>query len=251
VEVGGAVAHIEILLSGMIGRPGIAAQIFQTLSDVGINIDMISTSEVKVSCVIAAADCDRALTSLSAVFEVNSSTLTTASAMAAPPVRGVALDKSQAQLAIRHVPDRPGMAAQVFSRLAQENISVDMIIQSQRCHILAGQPTRDIACTVAQADAEMPRSVLSPSVADWPESELVSNTNVAKGSIVGAGMVGHPGVASQMFAALAQADINIQMIATSEITISCVVAQNEGEKALKAIHRAFNLAGEVAIEVPA
>lgn len=245
------IAKISIVGAGMIGRPGIAATMFQTLADAGVNIDMISTSEVKVSCVIAAADCDRAIAALCQAFEVNSSSLQPAATSDLPPVRGVALHQSQAQLAIRYVPDRPGMAAHLFSLLAAEGISVDMIIQSQRCHILNGIPTRDIACTVAAADLVQAQAVLTPIVNQWERGEIVVDTDVAKVSVVGAGMQGHPGVAAQMFNALASQGFNIKMIATSEIKISCVVAASEGVAALNAIHEVFQLGCATPVQVPA
>ncbi|NEO26405.1 MAG: aspartate kinase [Kamptonema sp. SIO4C4] len=239
------IAKIAIAGAGMIGRPGIAAQMFATLAEAGVNIDMISTSEVKVSCTIANEDCDRAIQALCKTFDIESSPLHLPSHQQienSPPVRGVALDRSQAQLGIRHVPDHPGMAAKIFTLLADQGISVDMIIQSQRCRIIEGTPTRDIACTVAQADINKARSTLDTLVSQWGISEVMVNTAVAKVSIVGAGMIGHPGVAAKMFAALAEHKINIHMITTSEIKISCVVPEEAGVTALQAIHKAFNLA---------
>ncbi|MUH00016.1 ACT domain-containing protein, partial [Scytonema sp. UIC 10036] len=168
-----------------------------------------------------------------------------------PHVRGVALDMNQARLAIRQVQDRPGTAAKIFGLLAQHNVSVDMIIQSQRCHVIDGIPTRDIAFTVARIDAEAAQKMLQQSAAEHGWGEVVLDNDIAKVSIVGAGMVGQPGVAAKMFEALAEHRINIQMIATSEIKISCVVAREEGVKALQAIHAAFELAGTERIQVPA
>ena len=256
VMVDKRVAKVAISGAGMIGRPGIAAQMFQTLAEAGINIEMISTSEVKVSCVIDQADCDRALSSLCQAFEVDSSSLASFTENNSvnpdniPAVRGVALDHNQARLALRHVPDRPGMAAKIFGLLAEKNISVDMIIQSQRCHILNDIPTRDVAFTVAQADGETAKQALEELVKDIDCGEVSVDSAIAKISIVGAGMIGKPGVAAKFFTALAQERINIQMIATSEIKISCVVAEDEGVKALKAVHDAFNLASELEVKVP-
>jgi aspartate kinase len=248
-------AKISIAGAGMIGRPGIAAQMFKALSAANVNIEMISTSEVKVSCTIAPDDCDRAIQALCEVFEVEDSPVCAnniaigfAAAQGAiassnaPPVRGVALDINQAQIAIRHVPDRPGLAAQIFGVLAQKNISVDTIIQSQRCRIINDNPTRDIAFTVAQADAEIARTALEALALQMNCSEVKVDTDVAKVSIVGSGMVGQPGVAARFFEALAKEQINIKMIATSEIKVSCVVTEEDGVKALKAVHEAFKLA---------
>jgi aspartate kinase len=252
-----SIAKISIAGAGMIGRPGIAAQMFTALAEAGVNIQMISTSEVKVSCVIAGTDCDKAIAKLCAVFQIETSTVgavKTAAATAAIDqsiVRGVALDLKQARLAIRQVPDLPGMAAKVFTLLATHNISVDMIIQSQRSHHHNGGFTRDIAFTVAQMDADAAQAVLTQAQAEFGWGAIIVDSAIAKVSIVGAGMVGHPGVAAQMFAALHAEGINIQMIATSEIKVSCVVDEAVGVKALQVIHAAFNLAGSERVVVPA
>ncbi|MEH2407263.1 aspartate kinase [Nostoc sp.] len=255
------IAKVSIAGAGMIGRPGVAAKMFATLAEAGVNIQMISTSEVKVSCVVNAADCDRAVTALRTAFEIEAkskgelltpnSSLLTSHSSPTPPVRGVALDLNQARLAIRQLPDRPGMAAKLFGLLAQHNISVDMIIQSQRCRVINGVPRRDIAFTVSRLDGENAKKMLTQVAAELGWGEVVLNSAIAKVSIVGAGMVGQPGVAAKMFEALAQQQINIQMIATSEIKISCVVAQEQGVKALQAIHAAFELAGSEKFVVPA
>lgn len=126
-----------------------------------------------------------------------------------------------------------------------------MIIQSQRCRIIKGATTRDIAFTVAQMDAESARMALEQATPELGYGEVVVDPTIAKVSIVGAGMVNQPGVAACMFAALAQQQINIQMIATSEIKISCLVAEEDGVKALQAIHAAFELSGTHSIQVPA
>lgn len=252
------IAKISIAGAGMIGRPGVAAQMFSALAAENINILMISTSEVKVSCVINQKDCDRAIHTLCGTFTVNSSPVDESSNIelselkkSAPPVRGVALDLKQARIAIRFVPDRPGMAAKIFTLLAEKGVSVDTIIQSQRCRIIDGIPTRDMAFTVAQADADDARDVLAPLVQEWPFGEIAVNKAIAKVSIVGAGMVNQPGVAAKMFDALAQQQINIQMITTSEIKISCVVDEDQAVTALQAVHAAFELSGTKKIAVPA
>jgi len=249
------IAKVSIVGAGMIGRPGVAAQMFSTLAAASINIQMISTSEVKISCAVAAADCDRAIAALCDTFQVSSSPAgghpPAAIAADLPPVRGAALDLKQAQLAIRHVPDRPGMAAKIFTLLAQRNISVDMIIQSQRCRLVEGVATRDIAFTVAQRDAEEAKALLQRAADEWGQGEVTVDPAIAKVSIVGTGMVGRPGIAARMFEAIAYQQINIQMIATSEIKISCVVPEADGVRALQVVHAAFELSGNEAIVVPA
>ncbi len=267
------IAKVSIAGAGMIGRPGVAAKMFATLAAAGVNIQMISTSEIKVSCVIAAQECDRAVAALRQAFEIEGEEKgdkgdmgdkgdkgdkgqfipmpNAQCPMPHAPVRGVALDMNQARLAIRQVQDRPGTAGKLFGLLADHNISVDMIIQSQRCHIVNGVPMRDIAFTVTRMDAEAAQKMLQAKAAEYGWGEVALDQAIAKVSIVGAGMVGQPGVAAKMFAALAQHHINIQMITTSEIKISCVVAQEEGVKALQVIHAAFGLAGSEKFIVPA
>ncbi|MBD1911227.1 MULTISPECIES: aspartate kinase [unclassified Leptolyngbya] len=247
-------AKVSISGAGMIGRPGVAARMFETLAAAGVNIEMISTSEVQVSCAIPESDCDRAIVALCNAFELTSSPSNLGYAHHdpnQPPVRGAALDRNQARLAIRHVPDRPGLAARIFALLAQHNISVDMIIQSQRCRWVNGIVTRDIAFTVARLDAEMARELLEAAAKDMGFGEVTVDTAIAKVSIVGIGMVGRPGVAAHMFEAIARESINIQMIATSEIKVSCLVSEEDGVRALQTVHAAFGLAGSDRVEVPA
>ncbi len=249
------IAKVSIIGAGMIGRPGVAAQMFSTLAAAGINIQMISTSEVQVSCVVNVQDCDRATAALCATFGVdelpptlNSSPSTLYSKSA---IRGVALDRQQAKLAIRQVPDRPGMAAHLFQLLADKGISVDMIIQSQRCRLVDSTASRDIAFTVALGDADYARDVLVSATPSLGCGGVVVDRAIAKISIVGSTMIGQPGIAACMFAALANRHINIQMIATSEIKLSCIIAEEQAVDALQAIHSAFGLSGEQTIHIPA
>ncbi|HIK22818.1 MAG TPA: aspartate kinase [Thermosynechococcus sp. M3746_W2019_013] len=250
VLVDADIAKVSITGAGMIGRPGVAAQMFSALAAAGINLQMISTSEVNVSCTVAAADAGRAIAVLSQTFDVEAATTVPQETPAAPPVRGVALDPKQARIAIRDVPDRPGMAAAIFQTLADAAISVDMIIQSQRSRSLGGVMTRDIAFTVASADAERATELLREVQAQLGYGDILVDTAIAKVSIVGVGMIHRPGIAAQMFAALARENINIQMIATSEIRVSCVVAESEGVRALRAVHTAFGLDGETPVVIP-
>ena len=250
------IAKVSLVGAGMIGRPRVAAKMFETLAAAGINMLMISTSEVKVSCVVDAEDCEKAIKSLSLAFDVNVADISMSSAdlelgEVPPPVRGVALDINQARLAVRQVPDRPGIAAKIFGLLAQQNISVDMIIQSQRCHSVNGSLTRDVAFTVSQPEGEATYQILANAAAKFGWGEVVLESGIAKVSVVGSGMISHSGIAAQMFEALAVSQINILMIATSEIKISCVVKEEHGVKALQAIHKAFGLSGNGGVKVPA
>jgi aspartate kinase len=125
-----------------------------------------------------------------------------------------------------------------------------MIIQSQRCRLVDGIPMRDIAFTVAQQDAEQAKNALYKLQSEIKFRDIVVDANIAKVSIVGSGMIGSPGVAAKFFEALAKENINIYMITTSEIKISCVVSEVQGIQALKAVHEAFGLSGNTTLEVP-
>ncbi len=150
----------------------------------------------------------------------------------AQPVSGVTLDTNQAKVAILKVADKPGVASKIFGALAQNKISVDMIIQS-----IHGEVTNDMAFTIARDDLEKCIEVLK----SLNMGDVISDDNIAKVSIVGAGMIGRPGIAARMFESLAGAGINIQMIATSEIKVSCIISKEFGREAVKVIHQAFEL----------
>ncbi|MNR82409.1 Aspartokinase [compost metagenome] len=152
------------------------------------------------------------------------------------PVSGVAADLNQAKLAILAVPDQPGTAAMLFNALAEAHIDVDMIIQS-----VQGESTNDIAFTVAERDLSRAKAVVYEIAQKLGASGVISDADVAKVSIVGAGMINHPGTAATMFAALANAGINIQMISTSEIKVSCVIERSRAQEAVQVIHKAFAL----------
>lgn len=153
------------------------------------------------------------------------------------PVAGVAADSSQVRIVITNIEDKPGMAAVLFGALAQHNVSVDMIIQSHA----RKTGTNDIAFTVDKKDEETAVHVLNNLIEDQPACEVIVDEDIAKVSIVGAGMVDRPGIAATMFRALADKNINIKMIATSEIKISCLVAKNEADEALKTFCKVFDL----------
>ncbi|MCA6573921.1 MAG: aspartate kinase [Pseudanabaena sp. M158S2SP1A06QC] len=248
VTVDSNVAKISIIGVGMIGRPGVAAKMFSALAEAGVNIQMISTSEIKISCVIAATDGEVAIAALQKVFDVPVQTSTSRETILNtnnPPVRGVALDRNRARIAVQKVPDRPGMAAKILEQLAEQNISLDMIVQSQ-----SDRDVNEIAFTVAITDRAKAETALKQVANDLGYGEVSCDDDISKVSIVGAGMINQSGIAARMFGALADASINIEMIATSEIKVSCVVRDNQAEQALMLIHQEFNLSGDRAIEVP-
>lgn len=150
-------------------------------------------------------------------------------------VRGIALNLDEAKFTVHHVPDKPGIAAQIFSKLAEKNINVDMIIQN-----IGADGYTDMSFTVSTEDVEK-TSLLSDMIRNSVGAqEVTCDENIAKVSVVGVGMRSHTGIASQLFKALAEKNINIEMISTSEIKISVVVAQDRAEEAVKALHEIFH-----------
>lgn len=156
-------------------------------------------------------------------------------------ISGITHDISEAKITILDVPDRPGVAAAVFKILADANINVDMIIQN-----VSQEGFTDISFTLPKEDLRKAKETIEPIIKKLEAHGTTYDENVAKVSLIGAGMKTHPGVAAKMFEALAENNINIEMISTSSIKISCVIKSNQVEKAVKALHDKFNL-GEEAI----
>lgn len=154
------------------------------------------------------------------------------------PVTGVAVDTSQLRVVVCDVQDNPGTAALLFDGLAKENISIDMIIQSYARKELN---TNDIAFTIDKSDLDAAKKVLDAVKSELHYSNIYVDAEIAKLSIVGAGMVGRPGIAAKMFRTLANLGINIKMIATSEIKISCLVDKSQANEAVAALHSVFGL----------
>lgn len=163
-------------------------------------------------------------------------------------ISGVAHDTSEAKVTIRDLPDRPGVAAAVFTHLADANVNVDMIIQN-----VSEAGTTDISFTTPKADLVRARRAADAIVTELGAREWLVDESIAKVSLVGAGMKTHPGVAAQMFRALAAAGVNIDLIATSTIRVTCVVEASQVEEAVRALHTSFGLSDQdVTVEtVPA
>jgi aspartate kinase len=152
-------------------------------------------------------------------------------------VRGVAYNNDEAKITIKGVPDQPGLAAMIFSTIAQHNIVVDMIIQNVGEDGLA-----DITFTVPQADSQKALSILEKLAQQQQLGQVECDPKITKLSVVGVGMRSHSGVAAKMFQSLAKEGINIMMISTSEIAISCVVESKYNELGVRTLHEAFGLA---------
>jgi len=159
-------------------------------------------------------------------------------------ISGVAYDTSEAKVTIRDVPDRPGVAASVFTAMAEANVNVDMIIQN-----VSEAGATDISFTTPETDLVRARKAAAAIVAQLGARDFTVDESIAKVSLVGAGMKTHPGVAAQMFRALSDAGVNIDMISTSTIRVTCVVGGDQVHDAVRALHDSFGLASaEVAVE---
>jgi aspartate kinase len=161
-------------------------------------------------------------------------------------VRGLAHDRNVAKITLVEVPDQPGVAASVFQPLAEAGINVDMIVQN----IGHGGAT-DLSFTVPQVELAKTKRILDPVARELGFREMTTDSSVAKISIVGAGIQNAPGYAARMFAALAAAGVNIEMISTSEIRITTIIAEDALETAVRALHDAFELERPEAIETAA
>ncbi|HSK53262.1 MAG TPA: aspartate kinase [Clostridia bacterium] len=161
-------------------------------------------------------------------------------------VRGLAHDRNVAKVTLVEVPDRPGVAAHVFEPLAEAGINVDMIVQNVGHH-----GATDLSFTLSQAELARAKRLLEPIIRDLGFREITTDTAVAKVSIVGAGIHNAPGYAARMFRTLAEAGVNIEMISTSEIRITTIIAEDALETALRALHAAFELERPESVEAAA
>jgi len=151
-------------------------------------------------------------------------------------ISGVTYNKNEAKITVSKVPDKPGMAAKIFTALSDVNIPVDIIVQN----VSRGNYT-DITFTVAKADAKKAHKIMVDLIEEIGAEHVVIDEDIAKVSIVGVGMRSHAGIASKMFSVLASEGINIEAITTSEIKISCVIQSKYGELAVNVLHKAFGL----------
>jgi aspartate kinase len=161
-------------------------------------------------------------------------------------VRGIAQDRNVAKITLVEVPDRPGVAHAVFAPLADDGISVDMIVQN-----VGHGGTTDMSFTVPRGELAKAKRVLDPLVRDLGFREMTTDASIAKVSIVGAGLHNAPGYAARMFGALAAAGVNIEMISTSEVRITCTIAERNLEAGVRALHEAFELATPDPVDGPA
>ena len=269
-KLGGSVQHlgnmskVSVVGHGMQTHTGVAAQMFQVLADHGVNINMVTTSEIKISVLISHDLCDKTTNAVHAGFSLHessvsepqvgvASTPSTASPRDAAAleqdivarlsgmedivVSDVYSDTSQARVTITRLPDAPGIAAKVFSAVANGGILVDMIIQNAALDNMA-----NISFTVPAGEADRTVALLRETLSDHSGVEISSDDNIGKLSVAGIGLRSHTDVGAKMFRTLADNSINVQMVNTSEIKVSVVVAGDETEKALIALRETFAIA---------
>jgi aspartate kinase len=154
-------------------------------------------------------------------------------------ISGVTFDTAEAKVTIFGVPDQPGVAARVFRRLADTGVNIDMIVQN-----VSAQGHTDISFTMPKADMAAAEPILQALVEEIDAAGFTQDADIAKVSLIGAGMRSHPGIAADMFESLADEGINIEIISTSSIRISCVVRAGEVERAVRAVHERFGLSAD-------
>ncbi len=162
-----------------------------------------------------------------------------ADTMEEPVIRGVTANNDEAKVTLQKLPDNPGVAARLFKKLSEENINIDMIIQN-----VSDSGYTDISFTMDEDEVSKIKPILDKWVKEVEATGVSVNESIAKISVVGIGMRSHSGVASRMFSALAEAGINISMISTSEIKISCVIDKKDSNKAVQVLHDEFELGKE-------
>jgi len=262
VQHGTNVSKISVVGLGMRTHTGVAAQMFRSLADAGISIGMITTSEIKISTLVSRERCEAAANAVHAGFGLHEghvpapSVGRSQSARPAGDPRGgpdlerevvaqlasmedivvseVCLDTAQARVTIRNLPDIAGVAAEVFSAVAEGGVMVDMIVQN-----VSHSGRASLSFTVPRPDLEQCLLLLREVIESWPGAELSFDEDMAKLSVVGIGLRTHTGVGAKMFRALADAGINVQLINTSEMRICAVVAGERGQAALTCLNREF------------
>ncbi len=250
-----SVSKLSVVGLGMATQPGVAGAMFRALAQKGVNIQMISTSQIKISVLVSRESALEALRAVHQAFQLQAAPPTAGRSgpsnqpvacsdggkliarlerMETLVIEAIELDESQSRVTFVGLPDTPGLAAQTFDDLAKAGIVVDMIVQS-----ISRQNRANISVTVAQRDlertlraaTELAKRLGSPSPTHCPE--------VAKLSVYGVGMRSHTGVAARMFQSLAHQGINVELIGTSEVCVTVVVDRAHGQKAQTALKQEF------------
>jgi aspartate kinase len=191
---------------------------------------------IALAAALQADDC-QIFTDVDGVFTCDPKVVSDASKM-----DEIAYDRNQAKITICGVPDRPGCAGVIFSAISAANLSVDMIVQNA-----SSTGTTDLSFTLHKDDFDLAEKILAPLVPKMGAAGMTAKSGVAKLSVVGIGMRSHSGVASRLFQCLGEADVNIQLISTSEIKIAVVIDESEVDRAARATHAAFGLSRPVTL----
>jgi len=264
VQHGTNVAKVSVVGSGMRTHTGVAAQMFHSLSQAGVNMTMITTSEIKISALVNRDQSQIALNAVHAGFALDKDTATAPSvgyaqrveesqprmpraelerdvvsrlaSMEDIVVSDVQLDELQARVTIRRVQDRPGIAAEVFTAVAEGGVMVDMIVQN-----VGHDELTDLSFTVPRVDLERCLLLVRELIENWPGATLSYDSEMALLTVMGIGLRSHTGVGERMFRALSDAGVNVQLVNTSEIRFGVVVARSDAAKAHRALLDAFGL----------
>mgnify|MGYP002622519237 CR=1 FL=1 len=263
VRSGTNVSKVSVVGSGMRTHSGVAAQMFKSLAQAGVNIEMITTSEIKISALVAREKCDAALKAVHRGFNLDAEavvapsvgvvrtdrTQSTASHdellkdvvgrlahMEDIVVSEVLLDDQQARITIDNLPDSPGVCAQLFAAVAGGGVMVDMIVQN-----VSHSGRAEVSFTTAAEELQRALLLVREVMSEWPETSLSFEQEIAKLSVMGIGLRTHTGVGEKMFRALSEQQINVRMINTSEVCTSVVVAGDQGQPAHTALLQAFEL----------
>lgn len=262
VHHGTNVAKVSVVGAGMRTHTGVAAQMFKSLSDAGVNIQMITTSEIKISVLVNRDQREAALQAVHDGFtlhqersapptigyrqaqgdvkthvsrdELERDVVSRLASMEDIVVSEVQLDVEQSRVTVRHVADQPGVAAEVFGAVAEGGVMVDLIVQN-----ISHDTHADLSFTVPRGDLESCLLLLRELIERWPGADLSYEKEIAMISVMGIGLRSHTGVGERMFRALATAGVNVQMVNTSEIRISVVVGPNDAPKANAALLSTF------------
>ena len=252
------VAKVSVVGLGMIEQTGVATKMFRALADANVNIQMITTSEIKISALVSQDQAQLALTAVHKAFQLEQVPAKNESAPTPQPERAeievadivdrlhkvgmeelviddITLDESQARITIQGIPDTPGIAADIFEEVATSGILVDMIIQS----FDGKEGLASVSFTVPQDQYDQALEV-AEAICKRSNCRGISNIpQVAKLSVSGTGLRSHTGVAIRTFRALADNGINVEMISTSEVRVNIVVHGEHGSKALSELQETF------------
>ncbi|TWT30892.1 aspartate kinase [Blastopirellula retiformator] len=249
------VSKISVVGLGMAEQSGVADKMFRVLADNKINIQMITTSEIKISVLVAREDAQRALAAVHSGFLLDVTPDDAPESVAAVSrerehdaaevvsrlrtmedltIDSIVLDDSQSVIALRRVPDHPGIAARVFEAIAAEGILVDMIVQN-----VGRGDAANLSLTVPKSDSEQALVVAKRIGDELGAEEILCKADAAKLSVSGIGLRSHTGVGIRMFRALSDAGINVELINTSEVMVNVIVEGKQGQAGLDVLNKAF------------